>query len=424
MHDPGNSVNKAAYGEPKLTRNEISSRLFSRRWRIALYSPGMVGLGHMRRNLLIASTLTRFLPRSVILVLAEAREASAFPVPAGVDCLTLPAIRKSSDGQSQPRYLDLSIAELVEMRASVIDSALASFEPDVLIADHLPRGAFGELLPAVENLGKSGRTRFVLGLRDILEDPSAVHHEWLTTENCRVIEEYYSRIWVYGDPSIFSMADEYNLPENITSRIRYSGYLGQTRFNPSEAEFDLPTGRMMLCLMGGGQDGARLAEAFVQAQFPEDSFGVLLTGPYMPTEIRKRLRSLVRNQGRVRLLDFVNEPAPLLKRADRVIAMGGYNTVCEILSFDKPALIIPRAKNRPEQWIRADRFRQRGLIDMLLSDEISPVRISDWLTADLVPRSPVRSLIDFQGLDRLSDLLLEILTLPYEAPHLIQEAFR
>ena len=33
--------------------------------------------------------------------------------------------------------------------------------------------------------------------------------------------------------------------------------------------------------------------------------------------------------------------------------MGGYNTYCEILSFDKPALIVPRMRPRLEQLIRA-----------------------------------------------------------------------
>ena len=39
------------------------------------------------------------------------------------------------------------------------------------------------------------------------------------------------------------------------------------------------------------------------------------------------------------------------------MAMGGYNTFCEILSLDKPALIVPRKTPRLEQSIRADQRR-------------------------------------------------------------------
>ena len=48
----------------------------------------------------------------------------------------------------------------------------------------------------------------------------------------------------------------------------------------------------------------------------------------------------------------------LMNRAHCVVAMGGYNTFCEILSFDKPALIVPRVKPRLEQAIRAERADQ------------------------------------------------------------------
>ena len=48
-----------------------------------------------------------------------------------------------------------------------------------------------------------------------------------------------------------------------------------------------------------------------------------------------------------------------------VVAMGGYNTFCEILSFDKPALIVPRTRPRMEQFIRASRAEELGLVRML-----------------------------------------------------------
>ncbi len=48
--------------------------------------------------------------------------------------------------------------------------------------------------------------------------------------------------------------------------------------------------------------------------------------------------------------------------------MGGYNTFGEILSLDKPALIVPRSIPRKEQTIRASRAARLGLVSMLDPD--------------------------------------------------------
>src|SRR4029077_14632788 len=47
------------------------------------------------------------------------------------------------------------------------------------------------------------------------------------------------------------------------------------------------------------------------------------------------------------------------------VAMGGYNTFCEILSFDKKAIIVPRTRPRLEQFIRTSAARTLGLVEML-----------------------------------------------------------
>src|SRR5205814_3928462 len=109
-----------------------------RKCRVALYSPGMVGFGHIRRNASIAQALRRSALDPVIVMIAEARQAGALPMPEGVDSVTLPALCKDGDGV-QPRFLEVSNKEIIALRARVIKSAIKSFQPDVLIVDHLPR---------------------------------------------------------------------------------------------------------------------------------------------------------------------------------------------------------------------------------------------------------------------------------------------
>jgi predicted glycosyltransferase len=156
----------------------------------------MVGIGHMRRNLVIARALAGAPLEAVILMIAEAREANVLALPPGGDCLTLPALRKEFDGACRPRYLDISLRELVRLRAQAIATALEAFRPDVFIVDHLPRGALQELDPSLVDLRRRGLTRCVLGLRDVLEDPARVQADWAAAANEAVIRDYYDAVWI------------------------------------------------------------------------------------------------------------------------------------------------------------------------------------------------------------------------------------
>src|SRR5262249_22678984 len=149
-----------------------------RKLRVALYSHDTMGLGHMRRNLLIAQTLIGSPSPPVILMIAGAKEAGALPLPPGVDCLTLPSLGKDGEGRTCCRCLDLNLPALLALRSKTIAAALDAFEPDVLIADKVPRGAGHELDASLEAIRAHGLTRCVLGLRDVLDDPETVRREW------------------------------------------------------------------------------------------------------------------------------------------------------------------------------------------------------------------------------------------------------
>jgi predicted glycosyltransferase len=130
--------------------------LDTRRARIALYSHDTMGLGHMRRNLLLAQTLCASSLNAVVLMVAGAREAAAFPMPAFVDCLTLPSLSKNGDGHYGCRHMPIHLQELVALRAGAIQASLEACDPDVVIVDNVPRGAVRELDSALASLRPAG----------------------------------------------------------------------------------------------------------------------------------------------------------------------------------------------------------------------------------------------------------------------------
>ncbi len=383
-----------------------------------------MGIGHMRRNLLIAQAFAAAPVEAAILLIAGAHEVNAFGVPPGVDCLTLPALRKHANGQYQARRLDISLEELIALRAKAVAAALEAFEPDVLIVDKVPRGAVGELDPSLKYLRAGGATRCVLGLRDVLDDPATVRREWREAANEQAISEYYDAVWVYGDARIYDLVREYHFCPEMAAKVRYTGYLDQcqrTRLNDIDGAELLPTfgessERLVLCLLGGGQDGGPLAEAFAQADFPPGVMGIILTGPFLPPEVQQRLSRRAALNPQLRVLKFVTDLDLLLSRADRVVAMGGYNTICEVLSFEKQALIVPRVKPRVEQLIRAERLRELGLLEVLHPDQLNARELSDWLARSLSPPPRARAWINFSGLANLPRMLEELFATPAGHP--------
>ncbi|MGF1541036.1 MAG: glycosyltransferase family protein [Pleurocapsa sp.] len=390
-----------------------SPQPYQRKWRIVLYSHDTMGLGHKRRNLLIAQTLGISAINTDILMISGMGDGNQFQIPPGIDYLTLPALHKSKDGEYQARRLGLSLKEIITLRSQIIRTAVKNFKPDVLIVDNVPRGAMGELNATLQYLRNHTNTRCVLGLRDVLDEPEVIRLSWQQTNNEDAIRRYYDAVWVYGDPRVYNSIQEYGWSEDIRAKFRYTGYLDRRstlEFLDREdlANLNLPPGRLALCMVGGGQDGGDVAEAFAQTQLPPDTYGVIITGPMMPSQVRQRIQAEADQRSDLRVLEYVAEPTLLLEKADWVISMGGYNTTCEILSLEKRALIVPRVKPRREQIIRVELLEKLGLVDMLHPDELNPQALSDWLHREK-SAPQIRQKIDLQGLERIPQFLAEML---------------
>jgi predicted glycosyltransferase len=402
------------------TAVDNAQRKQERKLRVALYSHDTMGLGHMRRNLAIARSISSSSLQANVLIVAGANIATGFAMPEGVDCLTLPALYKNADGEYQSRSLVLSLPELIDLRAKTISAALIAYQPDVLIVDNVPRGVDGELDETLQQLKKHSNTSFVLGLRDVLDDPAVVQREWKQRANDECIEKYYDAIWVYGDRRLYDPIRAYKFTGQTAGKIRYTGYLdrSQTALHTGQlntkvrAGLDMPEGDIVLCMAGGGQDGGKLARMFLDAMLPDNTNSLILTGPYMPSRTRQELHARAAGNPRLRVLDFHPEPTTLINCVDRIISMGGYNTVSEILSLGKSALIVPRINPRCEQMIRAKRLKELGLIELAHPELITSELITDWLNSDQAHIRRARDVLDFNGLLRLPQMLEELLPAP------------
>ena len=385
--------------------------------RIAIYAHDSLGLGHTRRNLLVAQALAQQDPSVSILLISGAIETRTFQLPPGVDCLSLPALHKDDDGVYAAKRLGFSFGELTTLRSAIIRAALNNFQPDVLIVDNVPHGSGGELLPALSDIRERPNSTCILGMREILDEPAAIEREWKRNGVDFVLRSFYDAIWIYGDPAVYDATRAYAHLRPVRHRARFTGYLDQ-RERPREPDPRIEDillsvqsagSRLVLCCVGGGQDGDSLARAFAHARLPGGAVGVLLTGPYLPESVNRELKDLSHRRDNLQVVNFIPEPAALIERADWIVGMGGYNSVCEILSYEKPALIVPRVRPRREQWMRATRLRDLGLVDVLNPDALSPEAISGWLSTTNPVSTNARSLLDFDGLRRIPMYMSELL---------------
>jgi predicted glycosyltransferase len=370
--------------------------------RIALYSHDTMGLGHTRRNLLIAQSFAKANVKVSILLIGGVSEATHFAKPTYVDYLTLPSLHKNQTGDYSAKSLELSLDEISELRSNVIWRALKIFKPDVFVVDNVPRGANNELKRSLKKLRKRGDTKVVLGLRDILDDAEKTRLEWGKLENEKTIEKYFDAVWVYGDANVFDPVREYAFSRAVAAKVRYLGYFDhRVRLEHAAKTVNFPETPFVLCQVGGGQDGARLAETFVQSSFPEGHTGVLITGPFMPAHTKALVQRCAAERSDLIVHEFLAEPTQLLQRASKVIAMGGYNTVYEALSFEKPLLVVPRVAPRKEQLVRAERLQDAGALEYLHPEALSSETLSAWLTKEETAPRYLHQRFNFRALENL-----------------------
>jgi predicted glycosyltransferase len=386
--------------------------------RLLIYSQDGLGLGHQRRTTLLADQFLRSCPGASALTVSDSPLGKFFSSSAGHDYCKLPSIRKVGPGDWRPVSLSSSFADVLDVRRAMLRTTVGAFRPDVLLVDHMPHGAMGELLPTLEML-RDEPTAVVLGLRDILDAPAVVRERWRLEGAYEAVERYYDRVLVYGSSDVFDLAAEYGWPAGASAKVRYCGYVcaapppdvsASVRARDLNGHGD---GRLVVAMAGGGADAYPLFDALLAAVRPVQQAGachvVLVTGPFLPAERQREL--VLRAEGLpVDVLTSVPDTPSYAAAADLVVTMAGYNTTAEILSVGTPALLVPRRGPSAEQQMRAQLFAERGWVDWLRPQELSATRLAEAIVRGLDgPRTtPVRH-PDLTGRTAGTEALLESL---------------
>ncbi|MDH4115950.1 MAG: hypothetical protein OEX04_13670 [Acidimicrobiia bacterium] len=342
--------------------------------RVLIYSHDTYGLGHLRRSMRIAAGIVETGAASNVLIASGSPQATSYPMPSGVDVVKLPAATKDEQGRYRSRTLGVGLDDLAMIRSRLVEAAIESFRPDVMLVDHAPTGMHDELAPVLDRLRMMPagvRPSVVLGMREIIDSAPVVERQWADGGVWDRLSADYDGVIVYGDAVVKTTAAELRISDRISIPVVHVGYVC-----PDPFEHHVRTMPSIVVTAGGGGDGTGVLESYIS--FLQDSRlagrvrSILVTGPFAPSgSVGAMVGRLSKSEPVVEVVQFSSQLETLLATAGGAISMAGYNTVAELLAHRVPALLVPRVKPRLEQWLRATRLASVASFTPLAAEDVT-----------------------------------------------------
>jgi predicted glycosyltransferase len=377
--------------------------------RVLFYSHDGTGLGHLRITLGVATAYARLRRQDSLLLVTGSLQAGAFAFPDNLDYVKLPAMPKRDLYASLPPTAGYtgSHNSTIRFRTALALATIQGFDPHLVVIDHAPAGLFRELAPAIAWLRRhEPAPSLALLMRDITFGPEQTRSIWTNEGVYPLLDEAYDRILVYGDRRVFDPIAAYGMSELAASRTRFCGYLAPSKPRRSAAQVrdeigagDLP---LVAVSVGGGGDGYLYLRTYLDglrdcSRAPVLSY--VVTGPLLPEQDRDTIRAMTDSLPNVCVVDFDPDFAAVVRAADAVVCMGGYNSIVESVYFGKRPIVMPRVPGSEEQVLRAEGFARLGLATVVGPDPLDASALWDAIEQELNRAGSPTPTVAFDGLD-------------------------
>jgi predicted glycosyltransferase len=378
--------------------------------RVLIVSHDNDGLSHTLRTLAIAAHIVDNLANSSVLVLTDLAIVGRLKFPRrNVDYVHLPGITHN-ENKHYAQNLNIEFDKVLKIRRKITQSVIKTFKPNLMIVERNLAGATGEMNEIFSYIReKVPQIRIVWGLQDIVGDQEATIRLWNHDGVPQMLNQYCDEIWIYGIRELFDQVKNYQLPAEVGGKFFYTGYLRFT--NPSSSKVPKEFSRMnrglplVLVTGGSGFDANTLVDTYLTflekagSDVPFQS--LILVGPMMRSEEKRLFLERAQKLPGVVLRRFSKHLLRYLQHAQLVICTGGYNTLCELLSFGKKAIVFTSASAK-ENFLRARIFHQLGLTEHLNPDELTPELLGERIKLALSNGAEKTSTaIPLDGLDHI-----------------------
>jgi predicted glycosyltransferase len=382
--------------------------------KIAIYCQHVLGIGHFFRTLEICRALA---PHPVVLISGGPETPAALPP--HVKRVQLPELAMDAAFQNLHADGTASVDQPREQRRNLMEQVLDEEKPDLFLIELYPLGrkAFrAELDPILERIrrGRLPSCRVVCSVRDILvEKEDQARHEARAVET---LNRWFDALLVHADPAVIRLEATFGLMDAIRIPVVYTGFVAPPvrpagdRRAWKRAHGIAPDQSLVVVSAGSGAVGYPLLNAVTRAagQLPEDRpiRVQLFTGPFMAQEEAEYLCQ--RRDERIFVDRFTADLPAWLQAADLSVSMAGYNTCMAILATGVRAMVHPFAQNR-EQGLRARLLAERGLLDIIEDQDLSPSRMADRMLAGLSSSSASATAVDIDGASRTARWIATLL---------------
>ena len=369
---------------------------------LLFYCQHSLGIGHLTRSFALARALRE---RFRVVFLNGGRLPDGIAVPEGVECIDLPPLGMDDGHTVVSRDTGFDVQAAREQRRRLIDQAVASTKPALLLVELFPFGRkkfANEILPMIRAARQHG-AKVACSLRDILVDvrPDQQHHDdrarWLA-------DRYFDAVIVHSDPAFAKLQDSFKPSRPMRTPVWHSGFVVPQRAALSNAK----RGEHLLVSAGGGIVGDALFRAAIDAHRLTQRPLRIVAGPFLPEPQWQALQALAAPLPGVTLLHHVSDLAQEMRAARASISQCGYNTALDLVVSQVPALVVPYGTvTENEQQQRAQRLAALGAVLCCDAQPVDGRALADAI-GPLLHFTPRSTALALDGAARTAELLAQL----------------
>ena len=385
---------------------------------LLFYCQHSLGIGHLTRSFALATALAQ---RFRVVFLNGGRLPPGVLVPAEIERIDLPPLGMDDGHTVVSRDAVLDVAAARAARRHLIDAAVGSIRPDVLLVELFPFGRkkfAAEILPMIRAArAQPGGALVACSLRDILVDvrPDQQHHDdrarWLT-------DRYFDAVLVHSDPAFARLETSFRPTRPMRTPVFHSGFVVPAR----ERAASCVRGGHLLVSAGGGIVGDALfrcalaARALLAQPLPMR----IIAGPFLPEPHWQALQRQAEGMPGVDLVRHVSDMVLEMRAARASLSQCGYNTALDLVVSGVPALVVPyQTATENEQSQRAERLAALGAMLQLQTDMLRPEVLATAIER-LLAFKPQPAAFALDGAERSVSILAQLQAQQRQTP--IQEA--